>query len=171
MKSQFKHPGVMMIKPLIARRRRPAGFTLIELMITVAIVAILATIAYPNYRNYVLRGQIVNATNGLSALQANMERYYQDNRRYDNVGGFVSPCNATPSTLLVGPFQLSCSAMGAAPAQTYTLQAVGSGTTNGFTYTVDQTNAKATVISGVSGSWNTPVSGTTCWVIKEGPTC
>ena len=73
-------------------RRRPSqGFTLIELMITVAIVAILAAIAYPNYRNYVIRGQLVDATQGLSAVRANMERYYQDNRSYLAVGAFNPP--------------------------------------------------------------------------------
>ncbi len=144
-------------------------------MITVAIVAILATIAYPNYRNYVLRGQLVNATNGLSALQANMERFYQDNRRYDTVtsGGTTSttPCQATDGSLTIGSFTLSCSALGAAPAQTYTLQAAGNTGTSvaGFTYTVDNTNAKSTVIAGQSSSWNT--TGMTCWVTKEGPTC
>jgi len=97
------------------------GFTLIELMVAVAIVAILSAIAYPSYRNYVLRGQLVNATNGLSSLQANMERYYQDNRTYMSTGTFTSPClTAAP----VGTFQLSCSA--GPTATTFTLQALGS---------------------------------------------
>ena len=43
-------------------------------MITVAIVAILASIALPSYRDYILRGQLVDATNLLSAGRANMER-------------------------------------------------------------------------------------------------
>src|SRR5579864_6901524 len=67
------------------------GFKLIELMITVAIVAILAAIALPSYRDYVLRGQITQATNALSTLRANMERQYQDNRQYTTQGTFVSP--------------------------------------------------------------------------------
>src|ERR1700730_8393901 len=85
----------------IASRLR--GFTLLELMITVAIMGILAAVAYPSYRNYVLRGQIVDATNGLSALRANMERYFQDNRTYVSVGN--SPCDA-PSN--VGSFKMTC---------------------------------------------------------------
>lgn len=61
---------------------RTRGFTLIELMIVVAIVAILAAIAYPSYRQQVLR---TNRTEGMSALQqaaARQERYYSNNSEY-----------------------------------------------------------------------------------------
>lgn len=50
------------------------GFTLIELMITVAIVAILAAVAYPSYNEYVLRSHRSNARNGLVGASAWMER-------------------------------------------------------------------------------------------------
>jgi prepilin-type N-terminal cleavage/methylation domain-containing protein len=75
-------------------RARPQtnSFTLIEVMVTVAIVAILASIAYPSYRDYVLRSRIVNATNGLSTMRANMERYFQDDRTYLSAGSYTSPC-------------------------------------------------------------------------------
>ena len=124
------------------------GFTLIELMVTVAIVAILAAIAYPAYRNYVLRGQLVNATNGLSEMQANMERYFQDNRTYLSANGFTSPCLVTPSPV-VGTFTISC--VTAPTATAYQLQAVGSNSTNGFTFFVDNNNSQSTTITGVQG--------------------
>src|ERR1700730_6534006 len=111
------------------RIRNATGFTLIELMITVAIVAILAAIAYPNYRNYVLRGQLVDATTGLSALQANMERYFQDNRTYAPANGFNPPCATVSQN---GSFALSCVAPSTNTA--YVLQAVGSGSTAGFVF-------------------------------------
>lgn len=152
-------------KPPPRDARRADGFTLIELMITVAIVAILTAIAYPSYRDYILRGQIVDATNGLAALRANMERQFQDNRTYATVGAFTSPCLVAATQLVVGSFQLSCSVTPSATG--YTLQAVGSGSTAGFTYTVDQQNNQATTITGVSG-W---ASCATTWVMKRGQVC
>src|ERR1700760_3596679 len=87
--------------------RHARGFTLIELMVACAIVGILTAIAYPSYRNYVIRGQLVDATNGLSGMRANMERFYQDNRTYI---GTSSPCNTASAS---GKLQLSCSASSA----------------------------------------------------------
>ena len=61
---------------------KQSGFTLIELMIVVAIVGILATIAYPSYTDYVIRGRIPDATSGLAAKRVQMEQFFQDNRTY-----------------------------------------------------------------------------------------
>jgi prepilin-type N-terminal cleavage/methylation domain-containing protein len=141
------------------------GFTLVELMVAVGIVAMLAAIAYPSYRNYVLRGQLVDATNGLSALRANMERYFQDNRTYNSTGTFTSPCLVAATSLVVGSFQLSCTST---PSNTaFQLQAAGSGSTNGFIFYVDQTGAQSTTVVGVSGWGNCP----SAWVTKAGQTC
>ncbi|MGR8929056.1 MAG: type IV pilin protein [Gammaproteobacteria bacterium] len=58
------------------------GFTLIELMITVAIVAILAAIAYPSYTEYVMRGRRADAKAGLLSLQLAQEKYRTNCPRY-----------------------------------------------------------------------------------------
>lgn len=58
------------------------GFTLIELMITVAIVGILAAIAYPSYQNYILRSHRSEGMALLSEAAARMERYYAQNSTY-----------------------------------------------------------------------------------------
>jgi type IV pilus assembly protein PilE len=64
-------------------RHHARGFTLIELMITVAIVGILAAIAYPSYVEYVAKGRRSQATSDLLAAQQWMERFYTENNRYD----------------------------------------------------------------------------------------
>lgn len=59
------------------------GFTLIELMIAVAIVGILASVALPNYREYVARARRTEAQAVLMTAQQWMERFYSENYRYD----------------------------------------------------------------------------------------
>ncbi|MEP6940493.1 MAG: type IV pilin protein, partial [Rudaea sp.] len=76
---------------------RNSGFTLIELMVVVAIVAILAAIALPSYRDYVIRGNLVEGTQQLAAQRAKMEQYYQDARTYATSGAYTSPCAAMPT--------------------------------------------------------------------------
>lgn len=66
------------------------GVTLLELMIVIAIVALLASIAVPSYRNYVLRAQRSDATAALLRIAAAQEKFYLQNNTYtaalDNTG-------------------------------------------------------------------------------------
>ena len=77
-----------------------AGFTLIEVMIVVAIIAILAAIAIPNYTAYVQRSRLTEATSKLSDLRTKMEVFFQDNRSYGTSGCGVPSRPATPATSL-----------------------------------------------------------------------
>jgi prepilin-type N-terminal cleavage/methylation domain-containing protein len=148
-------------------QRAERGFTLIEMMITVAIIGILAAIALPSYRQYILRGQIVDATTAMATLRGNMERYFQDNRTYAAVGTIVPPCATTDaSTRTVGTFAITCT--GTLDALNFTLTATGSGSTAGFVYTVNQRDQRATTSVGTNSGWST---STTCWVLKKGQTC
>lgn len=136
------------------------GFTLIELMIVVAIVGILASIALPAYNNYMMRGRIAEAISGLSAKRIEMEQFFQDNRTYLN----APACNNDITTSR--HFTFSCA--GASTATTYTLQAVGSGAASGFTYTIDQSNAKASNIT--RNGWQNP-NPNNCWAVRPDGSC
>ena len=56
------------------------GFTLIEVMITIAVIAILAAVALPNYVEYVTRSRLVEAKTNLSDMRTRMEQFFLDNR-------------------------------------------------------------------------------------------
>ncbi|AYQ30121.1 MULTISPECIES: type IV pilin protein [unclassified Polaromonas] len=60
-----------------------AGFTLIEIMIVVAIVGLLAAIALPSYQSYIARGNRAAARVALSQAAQYMQRFYAANDRYD----------------------------------------------------------------------------------------
>jgi len=142
--------------------RAQQGFTLIEVMIVVAIIGILAAVAYPAFTDFILRGRIVDATNELSSLRADMERHFQDNRTFETSGVFKSPC-LTPRT--VGSFTVSCDGNGGVVSATaYTLVAVGSGATTGFVYTLNQEATRVTV-GGAFGACAVE------WLTKRGQTC
>ena len=144
------------------RRRANAGFTLIELMITVAIVGILAMVALPSYRDYILRGHLADASNGLATVRAQMERHFQDNRSYATVGAFTTPCAV--ATRPFNLFAVSCS--GTPTGTGFTLQAAGSGAATGFTFTITEADVRATTAAPTG--WNTCATG---WMLKKGQAC
>jgi type IV pilus assembly protein PilE len=139
-------------------RKSALGFTLIELMITVAVVAILATVALPSYRDYVIRGRIPEATNNLASMRVKLEQFFQDNRTY------VGAC--TDNTVAPKPqndsFTYSC----ALTADTFTVTAQGLGAMSEFAYTINEKNEKAT--TALPASWG---SSSTCWIVKKGQAC
>lgn len=139
--------------------RHARGFTLIELMIAVAIIAILAAVAVPQYTSYVTRGRIPDATSGLASKQVLLEQYFQDNRTY--VGAPACSSDTTTSKY----FSFACS--GSTSASAYTLQATGTGAMTGFSYSVNQAGAKSSAVTGVNG-WS---GSSTCWVTKPGGVC
>jgi len=65
-------------------KQKNSGFTLIELMITIVIIAILAAIALPSYQNYIKRTNIKAAQTDLVSLSLVFENYYQRNLSYPN---------------------------------------------------------------------------------------
>lgn len=149
------------------RRRHANGFTLIELMIVVAIIGILAAIAIPAYSDYIRRGQVVDATTGLATMRADMERYFQDNRTYASVTGFTTPCKVDASQRKFGSFTLSCDDPDPT-ADTYKLLATGSGSTDGFKFSINQANVRTTDSVAANSGWSTCA---TAWMQKKGQAC
>ena len=141
-----------------------AGFTLLELMIVVAVIGILATIAYPMYGDYVTRGQITDGVTKLGNFRTQMEKFYMDNRTYQ--GGGVGGCGVVdPPVAADDYFQITCRAV-AGPPETYLITGTGvKGGVAGFVYTVDQANGKTSTGSG--GKYTNPA----CWALRKDGSC
>jgi type IV pilus assembly protein PilE len=140
------------------RQQAQSGFTLIEMMIVIAVISILAAVALPAYQEYVMRGRVPEATHALEQGRANLEQFFQDNRTYVN-----GPCPANSTN-----FNFVCSGAGGVGPMTgidYTITATGTGAMTGFVYTIDQANARTSNIL----PWS--VSGATCWITKKGASC
>jgi len=138
--------------------QRIAGFTLIELMIAVVIVAILSTLALPSYTRYLQRGDLVEGTQALSQYRVQMEQWYQDNNTYADAAGAACGVNPPGNPPQVN-FQVTCTITAA--GQAYTAQATGIKAVNGFVYTIDNNNIQAT--PNVPSGWSTSTSS---WVIR-----
>lgn len=126
------------------------GFTLIELMVVVAVVGILASVAIPAYNDYVTRGKLVEGTSTLADGRVKMEQFFQDNRTY--AGG---PCPAATTN-----FTYTCSNLSAA---NYIISATGKNSLSAFSYSINQANTKSSTTP-----WG---NGTTCWIMKKGDAC
>lgn len=128
------------------------GFTLVELMIVVVIIGIIASVAIPNYQDYVRRARAVDATSTLADMRIRMEQFYQDNRTY--VGG---PC-AAPATANTAFFGFSCPA-GQPTLTTYIITAQGTGNMSTYSYSVNERNAKSSSLNAA------------CWAVRSDGNC
>lgn len=151
------------------------GFTLIELMIAVAIVALLAAIAVPNYNRYVEKSRRTDATTALTRIAGQLERCYTQFSAYNDPGctfGFVSngvPGNVKYANLTAGidsddgDYRLTIAAGGGTAEQTYQLTATAKA---GGSQANDDTCDTFTLTHvGLKGSTPAPAAGADnpCW--------
>jgi type IV pilus assembly protein PilE len=153
--------------------QRQSAFTLIELMVTIAIIAILAGVALPSYTQYVVRGKLLEGISNLQAMRTKMELYYQDNRSFvgacaaGTVAQLPPPANAGDPPGTLKHFNITCPP-GDLSATTYKVQAEGKGgDLAGLVLTIDQANVRRTV--SVPSGWTMPA--TNCWVTKKNGQC
>jgi type IV pilus assembly protein PilE len=136
--------------------RRERGFTLIEILVVVAIVGILSAIALPAYRDYVTRARLTEAFSGLGSVPTAAEDYWNSSSPHTYDGFDRLPQNSANFT-----FTLS-----GATASAYTVTATGAGPVAGFVYTIDQNGNRATTRAPTG--WGT---STSCWIDRKGAQC
>ena len=145
--------------------RSATGFTLIEVMITVAIIAILAAVAIPSYTDYITRSKIQEATSSLLSMRTKLEQYFQDNRTFSGgcVAGTVAPL---PAGLKY--FTMSCPTLNDTQ---YLIQADGiaGSDMDQFSFTINQANTRQTASVPTARGWTLPA--TNCWVTRKGGIC
>jgi len=138
------------------------GFTLIELMITVVVIAILAAVVYPSYADHVRRGKIATALGELSAVRVRLEQYYQDNRNY---GSSASACGVPMPA--VPAFVVSCGWGPGGTSQSFVVTATGQAGSGmeGYAYSINERDEQRTV------QFAGATVDTACWVKRKGESC
>lgn len=112
--------------------KKQAGFTLLELMIVVAIIGIISAIAYPSYQEHVRKAKRADAAASMMELAQFMERHYTANGRYLKPDGTAPdlPFAASPKDGGVTNYTLGFAA-NMPTASTFTLQATPTGSMSG----------------------------------------
>ncbi|NKB37814.1 MAG: prepilin-type N-terminal cleavage/methylation domain-containing protein [Gammaproteobacteria bacterium] len=137
-------------------RARNLGFTLMELMIVVAIIGLLAGIAYPQYGQYVIRGKRTEGRGALMDGAARLERFYSDNNAYADTANVIHSDTGISANSESGYYALTI--VTATPFQSFTLTATPA---NGFVDT--ECGALTLTNAGTKGEGGTATDISSCW--------
>ena len=145
------------------------GFTLIEVMITVAVIAILSAIAIPSYTDYIRRARITEATQAMAAMRVKFEQFFQDNRTYAGACTVAPAVSVAMLPVNTANFTFACPVRNATD---YAITATGIAGTSmaDFTYRMAMQPATGVVMSttALPAGW---VTRTDCWVLKRDGAC
>lgn len=145
------------------RKHPGSGFTIVEVMITLAIIGFLASMAVSQYRDHVRRAGLTEAFSRLGDLRIKLEQFYQSNRNYGtNTCGNDGNSDTVDFSANATRFSVSCQLNGSTN-QAYLLTATGSAITAGHVYTLDSSNSKRTLQFPGRPSTQLPAA---CWLVR-----
>jgi type IV pilus assembly protein PilE len=150
-------------------RTRQSGFTLMELMITVAVIGILAAVAYPSYLNYITRANRSAAQSFMFSVTNKQQQYLLDARYFAGGASALTDLSMTVPTEVSSKYTITvactmpaavanCTAAVGAPAYTITATPIGGQATNDTACAVLTLNS-----AGVKTKSGTATSLSDCW--------
>ena len=141
------------------------GFTLIELMIVVAIIGILAAVAIPAYQDYVIKAKLSKVQSTMDPVKLALAMYYQENGTFP-VGTAVTTTAWAANSLWDS---IGLTALPTLPNEVLSLSVTGAATTATLQLTLQ--NVKATTINGLVVELTGTASGTAVtWTCTAGTT-
>ena len=130
--------------------KKNRGFTLVELMVVVAIVAVLAAIVYPSYQNHLRKARRADAQTFMMDVANREQQYLLDARAYATGSGALTSLNVTTPSTVATYYTVSVAAGAATPSFTITATPIaGTPQVSDGALTLDNTGAKT--LNGASG--------------------